>query len=77
MTLREIAEAWKRDTRRSFLTVEWSDAIVTLLNTIVEERRKVLDLRHELKHSRKCLVDHYLKALHELNLEGMGLGKEG
>ena len=36
--LRGIVEAWKRDTRKPSITVEWSDNIASLIYALVEER---------------------------------------
>jgi len=51
------------------------DEVAFLLNTLVEERTKYLDLL--VGYSPLIHLEHITQALHELNLERVWLGKEG
>jgi len=79
MTLREIAEMIPLGIDE-YHQADWSKAIVTLLNAVVEERAKYLMLhhRHYDKSEDHFLATHFFdKALRELNLKGVWPGKEG
>ena len=78
MTVREIAEAWHRDTRRSYLTVEWSDAIATLLNAVVEERARIICEVNNGDWTAKKVKNLCRRgAIKSLKLEGVWPVKEG
>jgi len=73
--LRKIAEALSRDSRRSYLTVEWAGNISALLDAVVRERAELIARSDE--NIEITLKQAKIKALKELGLKGVWPGKKG
>ena len=75
--LRGIVAAWKRDTRKPSITVEWSDNIASLISALVEERTTVVTLYRQFQEKGKLppkmrpTAEDCTQALRELDLEGV------
>ena len=84
--LRGIVAAWKRDTRKPSITVEWSDNIASLISALVEERAKLLHAQWIITSPANYNTWEWLhetekekwhaQALRDLDLEGIDWSKD-